>query len=75
MSDVSQEELIDIATKLAQTIQDVIDEAEEAGCDDPFPDFRLLLEEWEAIYKRCGVSWQAQLMDSDDNHEEQLLCI
>jgi len=51
MSD--NDEVIEIGIKLAQTIQDVIDDAEEAGCDNPFPDFKMLLNDWEAVYKKA----------------------
>ena len=55
---VDRDELIDIAVKMAQELREIIDEAKEAGCVDPFPGIELLLDDWEAIYKRTDQCWQ-----------------
>lgn len=72
MSDVSKDELIDIGIKMAQTIQDVIDDTEEAGCDNPFPDFKELLKDWDEIYKRSGDGWQQQLADTTNEFQQEI---
>ena len=46
------EELVETATLMAQELEDIITEAEEAGCDNPFPEIRALLNDWESIFKR-----------------------
>lgn len=44
------EELLDIATRMAQEITDFIDEAEQAGS--PLPGVKALIDEWEEIHAK-----------------------
>lgn len=44
-------EAIRIAINMAQELQDIVDEAEAAGCTNPFPSTQALLNEWNAFYK------------------------
>lgn len=48
----TQDEIIDIASRMGQELQDMIDEAEAAGCKNPLPGTKALLDEWEATYKK-----------------------
>jgi hypothetical protein len=36
---------------MAQELQEIIGEAEDAGCENPFPDIQGLLKEWEVFYQ------------------------
>lgn len=46
-------ELLDIATRMAQELQDMIDEAERAGCKNPLAGTQALLDEWETAFKEA----------------------
>lgn len=50
-----QDELIEIAERMAQELRDIISDAETAGSVDPFPATQALLEEWESIYKQVNT--------------------
>lgn len=42
---------IKFSIAMAQELQEIIGEAEAAGCTDPFPATQALLDEWESYYK------------------------
>lgn len=65
MNEATKDELIDIASRMAQELQDFIDEAEQSGCENPFPGTRTLIDEWEAIYKRTHLCWQQKILNDD----------
>lgn len=50
-----QDEILEIATRMAQELQDIIDDAEDAGCDNPLPGTKALLDEWEAAYREVRL--------------------
>jgi len=65
MTTVTEEEFIDIGSRMALELQDCIDDAEKAGCKDPFPGMKDLIDEWEAIYSRCNT-WVNDLAGDGD---------
>ena len=67
MSNVTVNEIVEVATRMAQELQDFIGEAELAGCHNPFPATVQLLDEWENVFQRA-----TNLVGNDDggvNHE------
>lgn len=67
MSDVIEDELVDIGCRMAQELQDVLSEAEMAGCEDPFPHMKELINDWEAVYARSDSSMLAKLNNMPGN--------
>ena len=59
---ITESELIDIASRMAQELQDFIDEAVDAGCENPFPGTAALIEEWETAYRRTQFYAQSALV-------------
>ena len=51
---VSESEFIDIGSRMAQDLQEFIDDAVKAGCKAPLPGTKALIDEWEAIYSRAN---------------------
>jgi hypothetical protein len=70
MSEVTKDDLIQIATKMAQELQDIISDAENAGCKNPFPGTQLLVDEWEGIFMRTDSCWVKALVESGDEKQE-----
>ena len=66
MSNVTEDEFIDIGNRMAQELQDVIADAETAGCSNPFPGMKELINEWEEIYSRT-LTWQKTINDDDND--------
>ncbi len=66
MSDVTQEEFIDIGSRMAQELQDFITDAEKAGCKNPLPGTKSLIDEWENIYSRAN-NWQQDIAGNSDS--------
>lgn len=64
MSDITESELIDIGSRIAQELQEFIDEAEQAGCSDPLPGTKALIDEWEDIYNRTD-NWRDVLQKQE----------
>jgi hypothetical protein len=62
--EVTINDLVHIGCKMAQELQDYIDAAEESGSDAAAT--KALLDEWEDIYNRSGLSWK-NLAPSDDD--------
>lgn len=60
---VTEGEFIDIGSRMAQELQEFIDEAERAGGDNPLPGTKALIEEWEAIYARSDT-WMEDIASS-----------
>tara|TARA_B110000196_G_C21141544_1_gene664062 strand:- start:41 stop:238 length:198 start_codon:yes stop_codon:yes gene_type:complete len=44
-------DVIKLSIAMAQELQEMIDEAEKAGCKNPMPATKALLDEWEAYYQ------------------------
>ena len=65
MSKVTEQEFIEIGTKMAQELQDCIADAEYAGCVNPFAYMKEIIDEWEAIYQRCDT-WKNDIKGSCD---------
>lgn len=63
---VTQEELLDIGSRMAQELQEFIDDAENDGNKNPLPGVKQLVDEWEEIYSRANGTWQ-KLMQNIDN--------
>ena len=61
-SEITQDEFIDIGSRMAQELQDCIADAEAAGCENPFPGMKELIDEWEAIYARANT-WKSDIAD------------
>lgn len=57
---ITESELIDIASRMAQELQEFIDEA-DAGCENPLPGTAALIEEWESVYRRTNFYAQINL--------------
>ena len=75
MSQVTEDEFIDIASRMAQELQDVIADAETAGCVNPFPGVKELIDEWESIYIRTHPSWQKEIVERGSDEEKKVLDI
>ena len=73
MSQVTEDEFIDIASRMAQELQDVIADAETAGCVNPFPGVKELIDEWESIYIRTHPSWQKEIVERGSDEEKKVL--
>ena len=66
MSDVTEDEFIDIGSRMAQELQDFVDEAETAsGDENSLSCVRELIDEWEAVYKRTGLGWQSAVVNDE----------
>jgi hypothetical protein len=70
---VTQEELIEIAARMAQELCDVMCDAVAAGCKDPMPETQALVDEWEAIYRRTDGHWLNTVNEEDSEPESNLL--
>ena len=55
------ENLIEVGTKLAQELQDILDDAHKAGSD--LPGVQALIDEWETAYQQ-HEPWQNKITDS-----------
>ena len=67
---VEEDELIEIGTSMAQALLEIVEDAEEAGCENPMPGIKALIDEWEEIFKRTQSGWQFQLQDEiEDEHK------
>jgi len=56
MEQVTAHDFLDIGARMAQDLQEYIDEAENAGCKNPFPGTSELIEEWEQLHKKSNQS-------------------
>ncbi|MBD3609049.1 MAG: hypothetical protein HUJ30_00710 [Gammaproteobacteria bacterium] len=63
------EELIEIAERMSQELQDFIDEGINGGRDMSGP--QALLDEWNAAYSK-SQGWQAELANFGDARDENL---
>ena len=43
------------ATAMAQELQDIIGDAEDAGCKNPLPESQALIDSWEALYQEQNL--------------------
>ncbi|MEY8203967.1 MAG: hypothetical protein RPR40_02735 [Bermanella sp.] len=55
----TQGEIIEVASRMAQELCDLIGEAQESGSD--LPGVQALVDDWEAVFKRAAHDWQAAL--------------
>lgn len=68
MSEVTEEEFIDIGSRMAQELQELVDDAiKSSGEEDSLPGVRELIDEWEAVYKRSGLGLVGQLLKQVDS--------
>lgn len=51
-NNVTVDEIEQVAIKLADELQDVINDAVEAGSENPFPHIQNILDEWQEVYSR-----------------------
>ena len=72
MSHATQEEIIEIAAKMAQELQDIIGDAEKAGCQNPLPGVKALIDEWEDVFSRTQGSWMKKLAHTDNSNSNLL---
>lgn len=61
--DITFEELLDIACRMSQDIQDYVDEGEKAGS--AMTGSKELLEEFNVIYRRTNQHWMNQNSDGE----------
>lgn len=61
---VTIDDLVHIGCKMAQELQDHIDAAEESGGEAVAT--KELLDEWEGLYSRTGLSWKNLAAYDDD---------
>ena len=64
LGEATPEEMIDVASRMAQELQDFCDEAEAAGS--PLPGVLELINYWEMIYSKTALSWKNPLVTSAD---------
>lgn len=57
----NKDKLIEIATHMAQELQEFVEEAEKAGCKNPLPGTQALIDEFNEEYKKSDNAWQNQL--------------
>lgn len=57
------DELLEIACRMSQELQELIDDAQEAGSD--LPATRELLEDWNEVYKNTPLYWQSEIGDGE----------
>lgn len=61
-ADATLEEVIEIATRMAEELQEFVGEAITAsGDDDALKGTQDLIEEWESIFRRTHLSWQPEI--------------
>ena len=68
-----EHDYIAIGSKMAQALQDIIDETCQAEncqtqterCPDHAPDIAALVDEWEQLYSQSGLAWKNQIQDTD----------
>ena len=58
---LTNDELLDIGRRMAEELQGLVDDAQEAGSD--LPSVRVLLEEWEAVWRRTPFHWLNAMAD------------
>lgn len=64
MSEVTEEEFIDIGSRMAQELQEFVDDAVKAsGDENALPGVRALIDEWNDVYKRSDLCLVNQLND------------
>ncbi len=66
MEKVSENEFIDICSRMAEELQGFIDDAQEAGCIDPLPGAKELINVWREIYNRCDT-WKQDIVNDTGN--------
>lgn len=67
MEKPSDEDLVNIATKMAQELQDFVDEAVKSSDDDKaLLGTQALINEWEEIFSRTNLGWQFSILDTHD---------
>lgn len=72
MEQVTAHDFLDIGARMAQDLQEYIDEAENAGCKNPFPGTAALIDEWEKLHKKSNQS-MAQIADRKRQHDEPII--
>jgi len=68
---VNQDDLVEIAERMSQELQDFVDAANEAGS--PLEGTKALLDEWNEAFARFNaLTWQSSIRDIPVSDEEQL---
>ena len=62
---VTEHELIEIACRMAQELQEFIGDAQESGCENALPGTQALVDEWESIYRRTDESWKSMAVSKN----------
>ena len=68
-----EHDYIAIGSKMAQALQDIIDETCQAEncqtqaerCPAHAPDIAALVDEWEQLYSQSGLAWKNQIQETD----------
>ena len=68
----TENDYINIGTKMAQALQDVIDDTcatencqpTTERCEIHAPDLTELVDEWETIYSNANIGWQKQIINT-----------
>ena len=63
MSDVTFDELMYLAERMAQDIKEYVDAGEQSGSD--MAASKFLLEEFEELRRRAGLSWMDQVSEGE----------
>jgi len=67
LGSLEPEELLDIASRMAQELQEICDDARQAGCS--LESTQALVDEYEKEYfSKTNLSWQ-QMSQTESNHE------
>lgn len=69
----SSDELLDIGERLAQELQDFVDEASEAGS--PLKSGEELLNDWNDVWRRSDRYWNARHSNCDDDQSSGLTAL
>ncbi len=70
MQPATQEEIIEAASKMAQELLDLIADAQQCGSD--LPGSQIVVDEWEAVFKRTQSDWQNDILNATHPEEENL---
>ena len=63
MSDVTFDELMYLAERMAQDLQEYVDAGEKGGSD--MTTSKFLLKEFEELRRRAGLSWMNQVSEGE----------
>lgn len=64
----TQDDFIDLGSRMAQELQDFVGEAEAAGGENPLPGVTELINEWDALVQRADPWQQAIAADGTPTH-------